>query len=345
MGYATPDFAAGEHFVETQVIHGGRQSMPYFYDNSAGYSEAVMPLTYPRDWTEEGVKALTLWFRGYPAGLVEEPAGTYTISASGADIAGTADQFRYVYRQLSGAGSIQVRVLNVQNTHEWAKAGVMIRTTTDPSSAFAAVYLTPGYGCRFQSRPFVFGDLMSDSPVATIEQNAIVAPYWVKLKRDSTNNFRGYYSADGIAWTPMSWNPQVINMPQDVYIGLALTSHNANAMGKAQFSDLKVTGSVAPPTWANEAIGVEMSSNDAEPMYVGIANKNAPAAVVYHPNPKAAQIDAWTSWTIDLKSFSDQGAKLTDVDSIAIGFGDKNNPKQGGAGKVLFDDIRLYRAE
>ena len=236
-------------------------------------------------------------------------------------------------------------MLNVQNTHDWAKAGVMIRMTTDPSSTFAAVYLTPGYGCRFQSRPFYFGELMSDSAVATIEQNAIAAPYWVKLERDAVNNFSGYYSADGITWTPMSWNPQVINMPPDVYIGLAVTSHNPNAMCKAQFSDLKITGTVTPQTWTNEAIGVQMPSNDAERMYVAIANKNASAAAVYHPDPKAAQIDAWTSWTIDLKSFSDQGVKLKDVDSLAIGFGDTSNLKPGGAGKMYFDDIRLYRAE
>ena len=69
--------------------------MPYFYDNSVGISEATMALSYPRDWTEEGVEILALWFQGYPARFLEEPAGTYTLSASGADISGMADEFRY----------------------------------------------------------------------------------------------------------------------------------------------------------------------------------------------------------------------------------------------------------
>jgi len=53
-------------FCEQGIVHSGSQSMPLFYNNSgpAYYSEATLPLTYPRDWTEEGVKILTLWFYG-----------------------------------------------------------------------------------------------------------------------------------------------------------------------------------------------------------------------------------------------------------------------------------------
>ncbi|MBN1507999.1 MAG: LamG domain-containing protein [Sedimentisphaerales bacterium] len=345
VGYPDPDFIAGEHFVETEVVHGGRQSMPYFYDNSVGYSEAVMALSYPRDWTEEDVKTLTLWFRGYPASLLEAPAGTYTISASGADIGGTADEFRYVYKQLSGAGSITAQVLSVQNTNDWAKAGVMIRRGLDPTAPYAAVYATPGFGCRFQGRLSLSADSTSDSPVATPEQTAMVAPCWVRLERDNANNFNGYYSADGVTWTAMVWNPQTIQMPQDVYVGLALTSHNANVVCKAQFSNVKVTGTVIGAAWTNEAIGATMPSNDAEPMYVAVSNDNGKTAVVYHPDPSAAQMDTWTQWDIALKEFADQGVSLTDMGSLAIGFGDKNNPQPGGSGKVYFDNIRLYRAQ
>jgi len=92
-------------YTEETIVHGGSQSMPLFYDNNqqlkAKYSEAELTLTYPRDWTEEGVKTLTIWFRGNPAAFTEAPAGTYTMSASGADIEGADDQFRYAYKQLS----------------------------------------------------------------------------------------------------------------------------------------------------------------------------------------------------------------------------------------------------
>jgi len=66
VGYADPNFNAGEHHVETAIVHSGQQSMPYFYDNSLKYSEATMKLIYPRNWTEQGVGVLSLWFYGDP---------------------------------------------------------------------------------------------------------------------------------------------------------------------------------------------------------------------------------------------------------------------------------------
>ena len=45
--------------------------MPLFYDNSVGYSETTLTLTYPRDWTEKGVKKLSIWFRGVSANAAE----------------------------------------------------------------------------------------------------------------------------------------------------------------------------------------------------------------------------------------------------------------------------------
>ena len=348
-GSAVGDGATNTYTEET-IVHSDDQAMPYFYDNNkqgfSKYSESETSLSYPRDWTEHGVTELSLWFRGYAAGFKEEPAGTYTMTASGADIAGTSDQFRYVYKRLSGSGSVEAQVLNVQDTHMWAKAGVMIRRTLDPSSPFAAIYITPGAGCRFQSRPTLGADHSSDSGVATDEEWSITAPYWIKLERNSSDHtFRGYYSSDGVTWQAMAWNPQYIVMPDEVYIGLALTSHSINAICTAQFSDVNITGSVRPPNWTDEVIGTTMLSNDAEPMYVALANSVGEPVVIYHDNTEAAQIDTWTEWIIPLQDFANQGINLTDVDRIAIGFGTKGNTTApGGSGKMYFDDIRLYRS-
>jgi len=51
-------------YAEQSIIHGGVQSMIYFYDNANKTSEATLTLVYPRDWTEEGVTKLLVWFRG-----------------------------------------------------------------------------------------------------------------------------------------------------------------------------------------------------------------------------------------------------------------------------------------
>jgi hypothetical protein len=132
-------------YAEQSIVHSGIQSMPYFYDNSVGYSEATLTLTYPRDWTEKGVNTLTIWFRGN-------------------------------------------------------------------------------------------------------------------------------------------------------------------------------------------------SANAAETLYVALNG----SAVVSHDNPDAAQITTWTEWTIDLQAFADQGVNLANVNTIAIGLGNRNNPVAGGSGTMYFDDIRLY---
>ncbi|MBW7988825.1 MAG: hypothetical protein FVQ84_02215 [Planctomycetes bacterium] len=80
------------------------------------------------------------------------------------------------------------------------------------------------------------------------------------------------------------------------------------------------------------------TSNAAEPMYAALNG----SAVVQHDNPDAAQTASWTAWNIDLQSFADQGVNLTNVTSITLGLGNRNNPVAGGTGMMYFDDIRLY---
>jgi hypothetical protein len=65
-------------------------------------------------------------------------------------------------------------------------------------------------------------------------------------------------------------------------------------------------------------------------------------AIATNDNPDAAQVTAWTEWSIDLQTFADQGVNLTNVNTITLGFGNRSNPVAGGAGSVFFDDIRLY---
>jgi hypothetical protein len=367
LGYGTPDappYYAGngtgaavgdestESFTEETVVHGGNQSMPLSYNNNKqgylNYSEATMTLNTQRDWTARGVTELSLWFRGYPGSvgsLVEGPAGTYTMTASGTDIWNTADEFHYAFKQLNGVGSITAKVESVEYTNPWAKAGVMIRETLDPGSKFAAVYITPTnadgtptQGCRLQGRTSTDGSATSDSSVATDGQRAVTAPYWIKLERDISGNFKGYYSSDGSTWTPLIWKLNV-SMGSNVYIGLALTSLDADLTCEAKFSGVQTTGAVTGQ-WQSQDIGI--ASNSAELMYVAVGNSTGDPAIVYHDDPAPTQIDVWTEWIIDLNQFSDQGVNLVDVDNISIGIGDRNNPQAGGSGKIYIDDIRLY---
>jgi len=121
--------------------------------------------------------------------------------------------------------------------------------------------------------------------------------------------------------------------------------------GSANYSEATMTLTY-PRDWTEEGISVlslwfgdmwPWSSNTPESMYVALANANGPPAIVYHDNPDATTIKTWTEWIIYLQEFADQGMNLANVDTISIGFGDKNGPYSGGSGYVYFDDIRLYR--
>jgi len=60
------DPAINGTFCETTLVHGDRQSMPFFYDNSGGatYAEAKWTFDSAQDWTASGVRSLSLYFRG-----------------------------------------------------------------------------------------------------------------------------------------------------------------------------------------------------------------------------------------------------------------------------------------
>ena len=68
VGYPAPDWIQDEHYVETTIVHGGSQAMPFFYSNTGGatYSEGERTFAVPQDWTKAGVQTLVLYFHGSP---------------------------------------------------------------------------------------------------------------------------------------------------------------------------------------------------------------------------------------------------------------------------------------
>ncbi|MHC4628682.1 MAG: DUF1349 domain-containing protein, partial [Planctomycetota bacterium] len=338
-------------YAERGIVRSGGQSLPLYYNNTGSVtnSEAALTLTAPRDWTKHGVGELSIWFQGQPASagsFTEGPVGTFTLTSRSGDIWNQSDQFHFAYRTLTGMGSIVAKIESVQNTASWAKCGVMIRETLDADSKFAAVYImptnadgTPTNGCRFQARENTGADAVSDTGMQTPEQEAITAPYWVKLERDVTGSFRAHYSSNGTSWTQITWRP-LVSMESTVHVGLALTSNNTNAVCEGVFSNVTTTGTVGPQ-WTSQDIGI--AANAAEPLYVALSNTTGAPAVVAHPDPAAANITTWTEWVIPLQEFADKGINLTNVNKIALGLGSTGGAAAGGSGKVYFDDIRLYR--
>ncbi len=183
-------------------------------------------------------------------GSDSEVGGVWTVDGSGADIWGNADEFHYVYQSFSGNAEIIVRVASVENTNVWAKAGVMIRETLADNSKHAFIAVTPGSGVSFQRRTTTGG--ASDHTTT----GGFAAPYWVKLVR-SGDTFTGYRSPNGTDWTQQG--SVAISMATDVYIGMALTSHNDATLCTAEFDNVTITefGENFPPTAADDAYSVD----------------------------------------------------------------------------------------
>jgi len=329
--------AAQGTFGERTIVHGGSQSMPLQYDNSASpfHAEAEREFATPQDWTANGADALILHLRGDAAGFHQTADGQIIMNAIGADIWDTADKFRYVYKNLSGNGTIVARVDTLVRTDGWAKAGVMIRESVHPGSKHAFVCLTPDYGVSFQQRPET-GNVMSQ-----VSTNVVVASVWLKLTRTG-NAFTAQHSADGVTWTTIAFTTSVnITMANDVLIGLAVTSHNASAATAAEFSNLSTTGAVTG-SWQIAAIGVEQpKGNSVEPMYVRIQDSAGGNATVVNLDEAATLRPTWRRWVIPYGDLT--GVNLRRIKTICIGVGNRKATTPGGTGTVYIDDIALGR--
>jgi len=167
-----------------------------------------------------------------------ESNGTFTVEATGADIFGTSDQFRYTYTSLNGNGVITAKINSVENTNEWAKSGVMIRESLDADSKHVHCYISSSNGIGIQDRPTTGG---ITNPSTT---NELAAPYWIRLER-SDNEFNAYSSPDGVTWTQVGLT-KTVSMATNVFIGLSLTSHAAGVYCTSVITNVSVTGTASP---------------------------------------------------------------------------------------------------
>jgi hypothetical protein len=165
------------------------------------------------------------------AGNASWRTDVFTGWGSGADIWNAADAFRFVYRPLTGDGEIRARVLGVENTNTWAKAGVMVRETLEAGSRHAMMVLTPGNGLSFQRRTATGGTSLSTSG------GAAAAPRWVRVVR-AGSTLTGSASTDGTTWTTVG--TETIAMGEAVYVGLAVTSHDNAQRCTARFDNVSL---------------------------------------------------------------------------------------------------------
>ncbi|MCL5280024.1 MAG: carbohydrate binding domain-containing protein, partial [Planctomycetes bacterium] len=322
-------------FAETAITHGGNQAMPFEYNNvkTPYYSETERTFDTPQDWTTNGADSVALWFQGYPAGFTDKGNNAFTVVSTGTDIWGNSDQFRFVYQTLSGNGSITAKVDSLTRSDAWSKAGVMIRESLEAGSKHASVVVTPDNSCSQQYRNSTGGASASADWTGT----AVTAPYWVRVTRTG-NSFKTETSPDGKTWTALGAE-QNITMVANVYLGLAVTSHNASAYSTAEFSNVSTT---ATGNWQNVSIGVTQRSNGIAPLYLTVEDKAGKTKTVVHPDAAAVAKGTWTQWQIPLMDLS--GINAAAVKKLTIGVGDPAHPQAGAAGMLYLDDIQYGKA-
>ncbi len=136
-----------------------------------------------------------------------------------------------------------------QMTSRYAKAGVMIRQTTDRASANVILDMNPGGAIEFMTRSTTGGNTtyLAGATVTT-------AP-WLKLAR-AGSTVTASVSTDGSAWTVLG----KATLQGSALVGLAVTSHDSTVVNQAMFDQVGVSaattgGGALPISWSHADVG------------------------------------------------------------------------------------------
>jgi hypothetical protein len=160
--------------------------------------------------------------------------GEMLVCGSGDDIYGTSDSFRYVYRSIpANFSQLTARVILFDGSpHEWAKAGLMLRSSTGVDATNGFIAVSTDNGARMQWRSNTGGTTSAEN------MGGYSQPVMLRLTRVSTDQVQVSYSDnDGATWTS-SGTRTINNLHDFSAIGIAVTSHNDGQFAKIVVTDL-----------------------------------------------------------------------------------------------------------
>jgi hypothetical protein len=187
------------------------------------------------------------------------------------------DNFYFVHQPLSSNGSITVAVSALHGsgsqspvlgpggkqpalpaTEPWAKAGIMIKASTRPGSAYAAVMVTGSHGVRMQ---YDYSHDLAGPATAAAAQ-------WLRLTR-SGDTITGQESADGTHWTTIG-SARLTGLRATAQAGMFVASpvytvalgtgddtYQTTTRATASFAHLSLQGGSAGQAWKGSAIAPE----------------------------------------------------------------------------------------
>jgi hypothetical protein len=212
--------------------------------------------TLPSPWSQLDVGAVV------QSGSGSESGGTFTLSGSGADIWGSADAFHYMYTENISEGSIAARVVSMDSTNTFAKAGVMFRASLDPAAAQVILDVRPNGGIEFMARS------VSGQDTTFVAGATAIFPVTLKLQRmDSLTDsvfVASVLDSDSGGWRQIG--TVNVRIGSVALSGLAVTSHDTSQINTAVFDTVEVERnllvdgdfegysppSLGPPGWISD---------------------------------------------------------------------------------------------
>jgi len=345
VGYVTAPFA------EQKIIYGGKQSMPVEYNNvnAPFYSEAERTFDTPQDWTAGGADMLTLHLRGRDMdfeilsvstppvidGKVDDiwkiasaqPIVTPIISTRPLS---SSSQFRVLYDATNLYAIVDINDDKLRNDspEAWYDDSVEFYVDGDNTKK--------GPGLDGNNRQYTFG--------------------WTATDIQGTNtNLTGVEFAQ--MNTPTGWRLEIklpwqsllgTSAPVGKLIGIDCFYDDDDLNTGVQESQVAWHSKVepdweTPASWGTALLAPPGVKPDADPMYVALQDAAKHVGVVTHPNAQLAKAQQWVEWKIPLSAFAEAGVKLTAVQKIMIGVGNRAKPAAGGTGVVFIDDIYLTK--
>ncbi len=166
------------------------------------------------------------------AGSSSVSNGTYTVRGGGDKIWDPADQFHFVYKQMTGDATIVARIVGMTGTNPGASAGVMFRENLTGTSNHLMLRASADHTASFFAR-------YTNGFTATSRQSGgFATPFYVKLVR-SGDDFRGYTSSDGTNWTLFASSN--VSMRTTYYVGLAVSANDPSQLNTATFDQVSLT--------------------------------------------------------------------------------------------------------
>lgn len=168
-----------------------------------------------------------------PWSMYATKGGRIELVTFGADIWLRHDVCGYYYAPASGDGEWSCRVAVLSDTKSWAKAGLMLRASTHPSSTMLDLVVTPANGLNINYRQktaqFAKG-FPSVDPMA-------LAPVYLRLRKRG-HTYTAWDSPDGVHWhhaATHTLSPDIVGSHYLIGLCGSATSYSGTRQGLAGF--------------------------------------------------------------------------------------------------------------